>query len=221
MKSSEGRIITTHTGSLPRSPGLLEMLLAANRGEAVDLAALEKRLAGDTDAIVRKQLDVGIDIGGDGELPRIAFHMYVKDRMKGFGGRTRRRTISDIAKFPQWAGMTLGHSSVDEEETDDLTNTAEAPAAIDRVVYDPELASAKAELAGFAAALDRARGVGEFQETFITAATPGIVTMSMTRAEENPAYATDEEYVLGVARRAQAGVRADRLRRTCSPAGRP
>jgi 5-methyltetrahydropteroyltriglutamate--homocysteine methyltransferase len=199
MESSRDRILTTHTGSLPRSEPLLEMLLSANKGEGVDPTALGRRLADDTDEIVRKQLERGIDIGGDGELPRIAFHIYVKDRMSGFGGRTTRASISDIANFPRWAELALGKSTLDDAESDDMSNTAEAPAAVDRVVYDPERAAAQAELDGFAAAIERARHLGSFTETFVTAASPGIVTMAMSRAEDNPAYATQEEYVLGLA----------------------
>ena len=129
MESSRDRILTTHTGSLPRSAPLLEMLLSANKGKEVDPTALARRLADDTDEIVRKQLERGIDIGGDGELPRIAFHLYVKDRMSGFGGRTTRASISDIAKFPRWAELALGKSTLDDAEADDMSNTAEAPAA--------------------------------------------------------------------------------------------
>jgi 5-methyltetrahydropteroyltriglutamate--homocysteine methyltransferase len=174
------------------------MLLSANKGEDVDPTALARRLAADTDEIVRRQLERGIDVGGDGELPRIAFHMYVKDRMSGFGGRTTRASISDIAKFPGWAELALGKSTLDTAEADDMSNTAEAPAAVDRVVYDPERAAAQAELDGFAAAIERARNLGSFTETFVTAASPGIVTMAMSRAEDNPAYAT-QKYVLGLA----------------------
>ncbi len=108
MKRSERRILTTHTGSLPRSNDLLELLLRANQGEDVDPATLAEQLASDTEYVVRRQLEAGIDVGSDGELPRIAFHMYVKDRMGGFGGRTGRGTFSDVANFPKWASLKLG-----------------------------------------------------------------------------------------------------------------
>ena len=79
---------------------------------------------------MHRQLEAGIDVGCDVELPRIAFHMYVKDRMSGFGGRTGRGTFSDIAKFPKWASLWLGTSAVDAAEDDNLTQTADAPAAV-------------------------------------------------------------------------------------------
>ena len=51
MKRSETRILTTHTGSLPRPEGLVEMLGAVSRGESVDEAALQS-LAGEATAQV-------------------------------------------------------------------------------------------------------------------------------------------------------------------------
>ena len=197
MKASESRILTTHTGSLPRSQELLDTLLRSNAGEEIDTTALENLLAIDTDYVVREQLDAGIDIGSDGELPRIAFHMYVKDRMSGFGGRTARGTFSDIAKFPKWAGQWLGTSAVDDADSDNLTQTAEAPAAVGELHYDPELTAVRGELDLFAHALERSSAT--FEETFVTAASPGIVTTTMTLDERNEFYATDEEYVLAVA----------------------
>jgi 5-methyltetrahydropteroyltriglutamate--homocysteine methyltransferase len=197
VKASESRILTTHTGSLPRSEQLLESLLRVNAGEEVDAAAFAELLAGDTDYVLRRQLDAGIDVGSDGELPRIAFHMYVKDRMSGFGGRTARGTFSDVAKFPKWAAQSLGASAVDDEDSDNLTQTAEAPAAVGELRYDPEMTAVRDELDLFGSALERADG--SFAETFVTAASPGIVTTTMTLDPDNEFYATDEEYVLAVA----------------------
>ena len=197
MKTSDSRILTTHAGSLPRSQPLLDALLALNAGEQIDTAALHERLATDTDHVLREQLQAGIDIGSDGELPRIAFHMYVKDRMSGFGGRTSRGTFSDIAKFPQWASQWLGTSAVDDADSDNLTQTADAPAAVGELHYDPELKAVRGELDLFAHALERAGA--SFDETFVTAASPGIVTTTMTLDEGNEFYATDEEYVFAVA----------------------
>ena len=199
MKRSERRILTTHTGSLPRSDDLLELLLRANQGEDVDQATLAEQLASDTEYVVRRQLEAGIDVGSDGELPRIAFHMYVKDRMGGFGGRTGRGTFSDIANFPKWASLKLGLSKVDDEDSDNLTQTAEAPAAVGRMEYDPELTAVRTELSLFADALERTTDAGAFEETFVTAATPGIVTTTLTLAEDNPVYASDREYIFAVA----------------------
>ena len=137
--------------------------------------ALDELLAAETDRVLQSQLDVGIDVGSDGELPRIAFHMYVKDRMAGFGGQTARGTFSDIAKFPKWASLWLGTSAVDDADSDNLTQTADAPAAVGRASLRPGSSPQCAtELDLFAGSLG-APASGAFEETFVTAASPGIV----------------------------------------------
>ena len=93
--------------------------------------------------------------------------------------------------------MMTGSSAVDDEDGDNLTQTAEAPAAVGELHYDDEMRQVRRELDWFEASLGRADGA--FAETFVTAASPGIVTTTMTLDPANPAYATDEEYVLAVA----------------------
>jgi 5-methyltetrahydropteroyltriglutamate--homocysteine methyltransferase len=90
---------------------------------------------------------------------------------------------------------------VDDEK--DLTQTAtmyETPAAVAAVEYDPELAAVKEEMELFGEALERTSSHGQFKETFVTAATPGIITTTLIRSEDNPAYPTDREYVMDMAR---------------------
>ena len=68
MKRSDGRILTTHAGSLPRPEGLVEMLGAVSRGEAVDEAALAEAARKATEGVVRAQAGAGVDVinGEDG-----------------------------------------------------------------------------------------------------------------------------------------------------------
>lgn len=201
MKRSDERILTTHVGSLPRSKQLLDLLVEINDGNEVDREAFRRQVAADTDEVIREQLRAGVDIGCDGELPRIGFSFYVKDRMSGFGGASSRGTLSDFAKFPTYSRLKLG-SSIVGEDGKDLTQTAtmyEAPAAVDRVVYDPELSAVTEEMQLFGEALERTRGDGEFEETFVSAATPGIITTTLIRSEDNAAYASDREYLMDMA----------------------
>lgn len=199
MKRSEDHILITHTGSLPRSEELVELLMQVNVGALEDRDEFERVVAAETDRIVRQQLATGIDVGSDGEMPRVAFHLYVKERMSGFGGRTSRKTFSDINRFPGYAALKLGSSKLDAADEDNLTQTATAPAGVGRMVYDPELKEVKTELGAFAAALERTKDAGAFAETFVSAASPGIISTAMTRDPQNPAYATDEAYVFGIA----------------------
>lgn len=202
MDQSEDRILTTHVGSLPRSKALLELLVALNDGKDVDREVFQRQVAEDTDAVIREQLRAGIDIGCDGELPRIGFSFYVKDRMSGFGGVSSRGTLADFKNFPGYSRLKLG-SSVVGDDGKDLTQTAtmyEAPAAVGAVEYDPELAAVKEEVGLFDDALKRTQGDGKFSDTFVSAATPGIITTTLIRTDDNPAYANDRDYVMDMAR---------------------
>ncbi len=83
MKTSEQRILTTHVGSLPRPPALLEMLLAREEDRAVDEAVFEQRAAEAVDDIVAQQIACGIDIVSDGEMSKPSYTIYVRHRING------------------------------------------------------------------------------------------------------------------------------------------
>ena len=83
MKLSTDRILTTHVGSLPRPADLYDLLVAEDRGETKDSAALEARVAGAVTEIVAQQVAAGIDVVGDGEMGKIAYTFYVKHRLSG------------------------------------------------------------------------------------------------------------------------------------------
>src|SRR3990167_10528295 len=90
MKRSEHRILTTHVGSLPRPPALRDLLVRQDRGEAVAAAALAREAEAAVAHVVRKQLEAGIDVGNDGEQPRVGFSTYPARRMRGFGGERKQ-----------------------------------------------------------------------------------------------------------------------------------
>lgn len=196
MKHSDGRILTTHSGSLPRPRRLLELLLDRNEGVGVDPRAFREAALDGIDAVVTRQLGAGVDIGGDGELPRIGFNIYVKDRMRGFGGRTERKPFADFVQFPGYRELRTGTVGSDVVQRA-LAVRADAPAAVDAIAYDETLTGVREELELFESALTRAGR--SFAETFVSAASPGNVSTAMSLAEGNPAYATEEEYVFGVA----------------------
>ena len=100
MKRSETRILTTHTGSLPRPDGLVEMLGAVSRGEPVDEAALDAAARKATAEVVAAQLAAGVDVVNNGEQSRVSFSTYVTQRMAGFGGAWTRSGHRDQNEFP-------------------------------------------------------------------------------------------------------------------------
>src|SRR3954451_10661384 len=100
MQRSDNRILTTHTGSLPRPPELTRLYVRRARGEAVDPAELDRLGKAALRHVVDKQIEAGIDIGNNGEQQREAFFLYVRHRMSGFGGHWKRRAGGDGEPYP-------------------------------------------------------------------------------------------------------------------------
>src|SRR5579864_9661803 len=98
MKTSERRILTTHTGSLPRPAELTALYVQRARGETVDAAELAAAVQSALRGIVPKQIAAGIDIGNDGEQQREAFFLHLRHRLSGFGGSWRRSPPADIER---------------------------------------------------------------------------------------------------------------------------
>src|SRR5256884_5593462 len=86
MKTSQDRILTTHTGSLPRPAELRSMLVKKDQGEAYDKAELKRLTHDAVTAIVRRQAEVGVDVINDGEMSKPGYSTYVADRLSGFAG---------------------------------------------------------------------------------------------------------------------------------------
>jgi 5-methyltetrahydropteroyltriglutamate--homocysteine methyltransferase len=107
MKRSTSRILTTHTGSLPRPDDLAQMVYEAADGKPVDQVRFMARATEAVKEAVRKQADAGIDIVSDGEMSKVGFANYVKDRMTGFGGADKPFLAQDLLEYPE-TGRTLG-----------------------------------------------------------------------------------------------------------------
>ena len=143
---------------------------------------------------MRRQIESGVDIGNDGETPRVGFSTYTTERMTGFGGESRRKPTLDAIKFPGFAEYMSRQIGV----ADDLAKVWNAPQAIGRLEYNSTLKEAKEEAALFQASMKRL-GIS-FAENFMSAASPGIVSCTMLLSPNNPAYKTDAEYVMGIAK---------------------
>ena len=92
MSTSDARIRTTHAGSLPRPKALTALYVRRSRGELIDAAELARLARDATARAVAKQLEVGIDVGNDGEQARESFFTHVQHRMTGFGGSSPHRS---------------------------------------------------------------------------------------------------------------------------------
>src|SRR4029079_18731558 len=169
------------------------MLVKRAHSKPLDRAAFAAEIASNMDANLRRQAEAGVDIGNDGETPRVGFSTYTTERMAGFGGESRRKPTLDAIKFPGFADFMARQIGI----SDELAKVWNAPQAVNKLEYDPTLSEAKSESTAYKAALKRTGS--KFTEDFMTAATPGIVSTTMLLAPNNPAYRNDAEYVMGIA----------------------
>ena len=113
MKRSSDRILATHVGSMARPDSLLAQLYAKERGEAYDPDAFEKSVESAVRDIVRKQVDLGIDIVGDGEQSKASFLTYAADRLTGFSPRDEEgedlwKESRETIAFPEYYEANKG-----------------------------------------------------------------------------------------------------------------
>ena len=185
MKSSASRILTTHVGSLPRNPRLTDLLIDQQQGKAIDTNLLERESEAAVKHVIKRQLESGIDIGNDGEQPRVGFQTYVPQRMRGFGGASQRRTPRDLADFPEYGKIVAARNMT-------RSKVFNAPQAIAPMKYE-DLTAAKKECELAKRCIEE--GPNRFIEPFMTAATPGIITTTMLNAY----YDSHEKYLMAVA----------------------
>lgn len=107
MKNSD-RILTTHTGSLPRPADLTELVFARQEGKEVDLAKFREVADRAVRDIVKRQRDAGIDIVSDGEMTKPGFVNYIGERLTGFGGVGTPWVVSDMAELPDLVQALYG-----------------------------------------------------------------------------------------------------------------
>jgi 5-methyltetrahydropteroyltriglutamate--homocysteine methyltransferase len=100
MKLSTDRILTTHVGSLPRPAAVADVLFERDRGELKDRAAAAKIISGAVAEVVRRQVETGIDVVSDGEMNKISYATYIKERLTGFSGDSPRQPGQDLVEFP-------------------------------------------------------------------------------------------------------------------------
>src|SRR6266480_1646399 len=153
-------MLVTHVGSFPRPARLRELLVRQERGEPVDAAGLTREIGAAVEAVVGKQLRAGIDVGNDGEQPRVGFSTYVARRMRGFGGTSKRPTSRDLMDFPDYAAML-------QDRRRNAARINDAPQAVAEVEY-ADLSEAVRECDLFARCMQAEPR--QFVEPFMTAA---------------------------------------------------
>ncbi len=185
MLISKDRILTTHVGSLPRNARLSELLVLREAGEKYDPAEMNAEMDKSVAHVIGKQKEAGVDIGNDGEQQRVGFQTYVPQRMSGFAGVSNRRRGIEFEQFPELTAQMLRRFPTVSKQQ----NAPEAQADIKYLDTGP----IKAELER---AKRIAKQAGAFQDMFMTAASPGIISSTMMNAY----YDSHESYLDALAR---------------------
>src|SRR5215469_9018115 len=190
MKHSTERILTTHVGSLPRPPDLLEIIQAKEQGQPFDAAGLAGRVKSAVDEAVRKQAAAGIDILADGEMGRFGFIPYVNERLTGLEARpspgregTWARSREHLA-FPEyyaWAANMPGAAGGAQRNQWVCTGpiTYKGQAALARDIDNLKLALAQVR----------------YEEAFMPAVSPA----QLAGWNKNEYYKTEEEFGVAIA----------------------
>lgn len=184
MILSRDRILTTHVGSLPRTDAVLGLLEAREQRACFDAAAFDRQMRQAVLDIVKRQVEIGIDVVSDGETSKMSYATYVRDRLSGFseeGSTESPKPHLDLQPFPDLQRkMAL------------LTG----PRRFKRVsCIGPVKIRDRAALARDLANLRAASAAAQPFDAFMNAASPGVVTSFLPNAY----YPTHDAYVAAVA----------------------
>ena len=182
MLRSEERILTTHTGSLPRPDDLIKMMFAKEEGVPVDRTALANRIKAAVREVVEKQIGAGIDIVNDGEMSKPSYATYIKDRLSGFGGESIPLVYQDVAEFPAMQERVFG----DPGRKRRRTPACNGPIA----VVDHE--AAQMDVDNLSQAI---QGHRDITQAFMSAASPGVISLFFA----NQYYPDFETYIFAIA----------------------
>ena len=176
MKRSSTRILTTHTGSLPRPQNMLDLLMSDQDGDLSDRSSLQKSVHESVADVVKLQVSSGLDIINDGEQGRVDYTVFVKDLLTGFEGESTAPIGAGDDEFPELAELLRPFASPFQTR----------PACVGPVGWK-DFASIEEDIANLKAAT-----IGiEAEEVFMTSPSPGQIS----RFLHNQYYASDEEYL--------------------------
>ena len=171
------KIKTTNVGSLPRSNELSELLFKKDKKEKIDLIKFDEVVKKDVEKIVKKQIELGIDIISDGEMSKISYATYVKDRIDGFSGESERRAPKDLDDFPSFKERIARTGG---------TPIYTRPCCTNELKVKDTTSLAK-DIKNFKDALR----ANNHKEAFMNAASPGVISAFLP----NKFYKNDDEYL--------------------------
>ena len=175
------RFQTTHVGSLPRSQAVVDLIFARERGEPIDEAAFAAVMREAVDEVVRRQVAAGIDIVSDGEMSKISYATYIKDRYTGFDGDSPRRTPADLLDYPGFLTRLAAGGGTPSYRRPCCVGPIQVKTMLP---LQQDIAHVKAAAARHGA-----------QQVFMNAASPGVVALF----QPNQHYADDDAYLEALA----------------------
>jgi len=181
MKTSIDRILTTHVGSLPRSKAVSDGVFAQEKGELEDLAELKTAIANGVKEVVLKQAESGVDIVSDGEMSKISYATYIKDRITGFDGDSPRNPPKDLEEFPGF---------LDRQAKGGGTPTYRRPKCVGEIKVK-DMGPLHDDISNFRAAIAETQPA----EGFMNAASPGVIALF----QPNEYYPSHEAYLEALA----------------------
>lgn len=182
-----GRIQTTHVGSLPRTKQITDLVFAREAGVPVEEEGFNRIVGEAIVEIVANQKAAGVDLPSDGELSKISYATYIKDRLTGFAGDSSRRPPKDLELVP---------SFLERQAKSGGTPSYKRPKCVGEITVKT-MQPLKDDIDNFQAAL-RANGIAR---GFMNSATPGVIALF----QPNEYYKTQDDYLEAVAE----GMRAE------------
>ena len=179
MNSSTDRILTTHVGSLPRSAAVTDVVFAQEQGKDPENADAIIRSA--VDDVVARQVKTGVDIVSDGEMSKISYATYIKDRISGFDGDSDRQPPSDLEEFPGF---------LKRQSSSGGTPTYRRPCCVGDIQVK-DMGPVQVDIDN----LLRAVSVHKPTQSFMNAASPGVIALF----QPNKHYPTHEAYLEALA----------------------
>lgn len=186
MKNSIDRILTTHVGSLPRSKAVTDVVFGRERGDPISDTDFGTVIRGAVADVVARQRSAGVDVVSDGEMSKISYATYIKDRLTGFDGDSSRDPPADLQDFPAYLAKLANSGG---------TPSYRRPRCVGEI--KPKDARPLADdIAWFKGALADQTGRGDpATDAFMNAASPGVIALF----QPNDHYPSHERYLEALA----------------------
>ena len=181
MQRSTEHILTTHTGSLPRPAELDQMLFDREEGNPVDGGAFAERVRSAVNEVIDRQLDARVDVVNDGEVGKIGYSTYVKDRLTGFEGEAAPLVMREMTEFPEIFQRLFDNPALQHMKLP----SCNGPIA----VRDRE--AVQTDIANLQQAVERRKPA----DVFMSAASPGVIATFLG----NSYYPSHEAYLHALA----------------------